>query len=66
MVLYHHDTNTIIVEAIKNRSEQEIIRAQTKFHDYLTDRGYTPKVQILDNECFTALKKHFATRNITF
>ena len=66
MVLYDHDTNAILVEAIKNRPDQEIIRAQTKLHDYCTDRGYTPKVQILDNECPAVLKKHVATRNIVF
>lgn len=34
--------------------------------DVPSDRGYTPKVQILDNECPTALKKHFVSRNIDF
>ena len=49
MVLYDHASNTILTELIKNRSQQEIIRMQTKFHNYPTDKGYTPKVQILDN-----------------
>ena len=35
-----------------------------KLHIYLTDRGFTPKTQILDNEFPGALKRHFHPNNI--
>ena len=66
MVMYDNDSNAILAEAIKNRSQQEIVRAQKKLHDYLTSRGFRPLVQILDNECPDKLKEHFHQRGMEF
>ena len=59
MVLYDQNTNSILSEPLKSHSQKEILGAQIKLHDYLADRGFTPRVQILDNECSEALKRHF-------
>ena len=66
MVLYDNDTNGILAETLKNRSQEEIIRAQAHLHDYLTSRGFKPLVQVLDNECPDKLKEHFLKREMTF
>ena len=66
MVLFAHDPNAILAESMKNRSQQEMIRATTKMHEYLTERGFKPQVQILDNECPDALKKYFRKNNVSF
>eukprot|EP00957_Ditylum_brightwellii_P123394 9408426-Ditylum_brightwellii.AAC.1 len=50
LVLYDYDSNTILAIAMKNRTEEEIICAYNVLHTHLTDRGLTPKFQILDNE----------------
>ena len=47
---------------MKSRSQHEIVRAQTKLHNLLTNQGFAPKVQVLDNECPGALKQHFAAQ----
>ena len=66
MVLFAHDINAILAEPMKNRSQEEIMRATKKLHEYLTDRGFKPEVQILDNECPEALKKYFRHNNVTY
>ena len=35
-------------------------------YTYLTDCGFKPQVQILDNDCPDALKKYFRKSNIKF
>ena len=54
-VMYDYDSNAIIAEPIKNRSESELIRAFTKLHDYLMQHGSKPQFHTLDNECSQAL-----------
>ena len=44
MVLFAEDINAILAEAMKNRSQQEMIRVTTKMHEYLTSRGFKPQV----------------------
>ena len=51
MVMYYHDTNTILAEAMKNRLPQEIVRAQAHLHNSLSSRGFTSRIQVLDNKC---------------
>ena len=65
-VVYDHDTNAILVEPLKSHSQKKILNAQIKLHDYLTDRGFTLRVQIRDNEFLEALKHHFRGREMIF
>jgi hypothetical protein len=37
MIIYDYNSTAILAEPIKNRSEQEILRAYSKLHQYLTD-----------------------------
>ena len=66
MVMYDNDINAILTEAMKSRTQEEIVRAQACLHDYLTSRGFKPLVQILDNNGPDKLKDHFRLRNVTF
>ena len=66
MVLYDHDSNAIIPEPIKSRSEAELIRAYSVLHYKLTNRGLRPKFQMLDNECPAGLKDYIRHEGITF
>jgi hypothetical protein len=53
MILYNYDSNAILVEPLKSKSEGDMIRAYSKLHEYLSDRGLKPRLQKLDNECPT-------------
>jgi hypothetical protein len=45
MIVYKHDSNAILAEPMKNRTEHEMIRAYGTIHQYLTNRGLKPKLQ---------------------
>jgi hypothetical protein len=57
MVLIEIDSNAILVEAMKNRSAGEMIRAYQALVERLCNAGLTPKMHILDNECSTEFKE---------
>jgi hypothetical protein len=65
-LLYDYDSNAIIIEPIRNRSNKEILRAYNKLHQYLIERGCRPLLQRLDNEASTALKRAIRDKDIDF
>jgi hypothetical protein len=56
LVMYHYDTNAILVEPLKTRHGNEILRGYQKLYTHLTNRGFKPTTYWLDNEASTALK----------
>jgi hypothetical protein len=58
MIFYDYDSNAILAEPLKSRSESELVRAFTKLHQYLADRGLHTALHILDNECPKGLKAY--------
>ena len=56
MIFYDYDSSAILAEPLKSRSASELLRAFSKLHKHLTDRGLHPALQILDNECPAQLK----------
>jgi hypothetical protein len=50
-ILYDYDSNAIMAEPIKSRTQSELTRAYKKLFDQLAKRGLRPQVQLLDNEC---------------
>ena len=65
-VLYHYDTNAILTEPLKNRTANEILRAHDKLVQYLTKRGYVPKLHMLDNEVSKIVKEYDEENSIAF
>ena len=66
MVLIKIDSNTILVEAMKNRTAGEMIRAYLVLITCLRNAGVTPKMHILDNECSEEFKTQIRKNNMTF
>ena len=66
MILYDHDSNAILAEPMKSRSDHDMIRAYEKLHSYLTTRGLKPKLQRLDHEAATKLKNLMRTKQVDF
>ena len=66
MVLYDFDSNAILAEPMKNRSEREMVQVYTKMHTYLCRRGLKPRLQKLDNECPAGLKAFMADEDVTY
>jgi hypothetical protein len=66
MILYDYDSNAILAEPLKSKSEGEMIRAYTKLHEYLSGRGLKPRLQKLDNECPAGLKRFMTQNEVDF
>ena len=57
MVMYYIDGSYIMMEPMKSRHENEMIRVHNILIDRLKERGFQPKKQILDNEISKAYEK---------
>ena len=66
MVLYNYDSNAILTEPLKNNTNPELVRAQTRLTQYLLDRGLKPTALCIDKECPKALKHFFRANSIYF
>ena len=66
MACYVYDTNGILTECMRSREDKELTRAFTAIYDSLVDRGLTPTIHFLDNECPPGLAKFMKLNNIQF
>jgi hypothetical protein len=66
LALYDYDTNNILTEPMKNRGDQEMVRAYNKLIQDLIDHGFKPRLQRLDNECSKVLLSLLNQRDIQF
>ena len=66
MVAYDKDINAILAELMKSRAEHELLRAMTKNHEHLKNRGLHPQLQIIGNTCPALIKQYFRTEKITY
>jgi hypothetical protein len=65
-VLYDYDSNSILVEAMRNRSDPEFLRAYNKLHQRLLENSFRPTLQRLDNEASAALKRTMREKQIDY
>ena len=65
-VLYDYDSNAILVEAIKSRQADEILKAYTKLSTRLANRGFRIRLHKLDNEASTALKEYMTKEDVEY
>jgi hypothetical protein len=66
MVLIEIDSNAILVEAMKNRTTGEMIRAYQVLVNRLRSAGVTPKMHILGNECSAEFKERIKSNNMQY
>ena len=66
MVVYDYDSNSILAEPMKSRSGTEMRRAHQTIFEYLSKRGFRPKLQRLDNEVSRELKEFMEEKDVDF
>ena len=66
MVLCEIDSNAILVEAMRNRTEGEMIKTYQKLIDRLKACGIHPKLHILDNEASKEYKRVIRENGMDF
>ena len=57
IILYAYDSNEILVEPKKSRSDTDILYAYDTLYEKLETTGYAPKLNIMKNEASNALKR---------
>jgi hypothetical protein len=66
MIPYDYDSNAILNVPLKSKSEGEMIHAYSKLHEYQLDGGLKPRLQKLDNECPTGLKRFMKQNEVDY
>ncbi len=61
-VLYHYESNPILATPITGLDDVSIYHAYKKYFKELTDKGFKPKLNIMDNQATKHIKK-FLTNN---
>ncbi len=56
-VMYHYETNAIMVKAIKNLDNRSIYKAYKELFENLEAKGYKPKMNIMDNQATKYINK---------
>jgi hypothetical protein len=54
--MYHYKTNAIFATPIPGLDSENILSAYKKNFEYLIDKGYTPKIDVMDNHATKAIK----------
>ena len=66
MVLFDHDSNSILADPLTSCNEQELIRATPVLHAYLSNLSLAPQCQMLDKECPGGLKTFLRESSVKF
>ena len=66
IILFDHDSNTILVKPLKLSSAQELVRAYEVLHAHLCDHGLRPLFHITDNACPARLKQFMNQEGVDF
>ena len=56
-VLYHYETNTLLVKPIANVDDRSIFAAYKEIFETLEAKGYKPKMNMMDNQATKYIKK---------
>ncbi len=63
-VAYVYDLNAIIVCAMPTRTDAAMITAFDKVIEVLRTHGYHPALNVMDNECSTAVERYIQSEKI--
>jgi hypothetical protein len=66
MILYDYDSNAILAQPIKDRTDPELLKALQVMEQELVARGMRPKLMKLDNEASKLLKTYLHHKNSHF
>ena len=66
MVFYHYDSNRIIFRPMKNRSDIEAMRVYEDIYEYIKAPNCKPKLNIMENEASTAVKRYTTNANVNY
>ena len=63
MFLYYDEANTIIAEPIAGFDDNSILAAYEKTFAYLKTKGFSPKINVADNQASKTVKQFLTKLN---
>ncbi len=64
-VMYHYQTNAILVTLIPCLNSSSILAAFKKNFEYLEEKGYKPKLNIMDNQAMKVIKAYLTPQQVS-
>eukprot|EP00804_Cyclotella_cryptica_P013964 CCRYP_002495-RA/>CCRYP_002495-RA protein AED:0.17 eAED:0.08 QI:0/0/0/1/1/1/3/0/1003 len=55
---YEYRSNAILARPLKDQTDKSLTNAFREVYEYLTDRGFQPKLNAMDNQCSKAVEKY--------
>eukprot|EP00957_Ditylum_brightwellii_P123866 9442197-Ditylum_brightwellii.AAC.1 len=55
-----------VATAVRNRSDAQLVAAVQKFYQYLTDHGFKPQLNVLNNEASDEVKCAITATGATY
>jgi hypothetical protein len=65
-IMYHYKTNAIFATPIPGLDLKNILDIYTKNFEYLVSKGYTPKINVMDNQATKAINLILPLNNAVF
>ncbi len=56
-VVYEYRSNAIIVKTLRDETDKSMVEAFQEVYEYLTEKGFKPKLNVMDNQCSRAVQK---------
>jgi hypothetical protein len=56
-VVYEYCSNVIIVKTLRDETDKSMVEAFQEVYEYLTEKGFKPKLNVMDNQCSRAIQK---------
>ena len=66
MVIYANDNNSIIVDPLRDRTKVYILQSYQNIIGHLTEWGFKPRLEHLDNEVLQLLQNEMDSKNINW
>ncbi len=60
--MYHYKTNAIFAMSIPGLDLHSILDAYKKNFEFLVSKGYTPKINVMDNQATKAIKSYLTPK----
>ncbi len=63
--MYHYKTNAIFAMPIPGLDSKSILAVYAKNFQYLVSKGYTPKINIMDNQAKNVIKAYLKPQDMS-
>jgi hypothetical protein len=64
-IMYHYETNTILATPILGLDSTSILKAYKKNFEYLEQKGYKPKLNVMDNQATKVIKAYLTPQQVS-